>query len=93
MKPLVAGLAYFVFVFFKAFQQRNVAFLHYKWVFPTSIAMAFAEVIIHSLIALNVLTEGLGPGLVFYALAIGTGGGSGALLAMYLHNKHVENGS
>jgi hypothetical protein len=25
---LIAGIAYFIFVFFKAAQQRNVAFMH-----------------------------------------------------------------
>lgn len=61
MKALLAGAAYFVFVFFKAFQQRNVAFLHHRRVFPAPISIV-------------------------------TGGGAGALLAMYLHHRHVENG-
>lgn len=90
MKILIAGIAYFVFVFFRAFQQRNVVFLNYRWILPTSIVIAQAEVLIHSLIALNIVTEGLGLNLILYALSIGVGGGGGCLLAMYLHSQHVS---
>lgn len=83
---IAAGGAYFIFVFFKAFQQRNVAFNHYRWVLPISYAMSATEVIVISLIAVEA-SQGLNWQLVYFALSIGTGGGLGAILAMRLHNK------
>ena len=93
MEYLVAGVAYFFFVFFKAFQQRNVAFLHYKWVMPTSYLMAGTEIFVYAIVSLSVLQAGgLHWGLIWFALAVGTGGGIGALLAMRLHAKHLGVG-
>lgn len=85
MEYLVAGLAYFVFVFFKAFQQRNVAFLHYNMILPVSYALAGTEVFVYALITFSVIREGLSPALLWYVLAVGTGGGLGAMLGMKLH--------
>ena len=102
MIELIAGIAYFVFVFFKAFQQRNVAFDHYWPVLPISYLMAASEVLVISGVSLRVganlfviedghlvfvyelarMTE-----LVPMMLAIGTGGGIGALCAMWIHGK------
>lgn len=89
MNELIAGAAYFVFVFFKAFQQRNVAFMHYRWIMPISYAMATCEVFVISLVAFKA-TQGINLELLWYALTIGTGGGAGAILAMYLHKRHVK---
>lgn len=88
MNALVAGIAYFIFVFFKAFQQRNVMGMHYRWVMPVSYAMATTEVFIISLVAIEA-RHGLSWDLLWFALTIGTGGGVGAMLAMYLHKKHI----
>lgn len=70
----------FIFVALKAWQQRNVAGLHYWPVVPTSLLMALAEVYVISVIVrvgydLPVVT------------AIGFGAGLGAMAAMYLHNR------
>ena len=86
---LLAGTAYFLFVFFKAFQQKNVAFDHYWWVMPISYGMSFTEVLVISLIAYKA-AQGLSWDLVWFALSIGTGGGSGAMIAMYIHNRFVK---
>jgi len=75
--------ASFVFVFLKAFQQRNVAFDNYRWVFPTSLAMAATEVYVITVIA----TKGYS---LLAVLGMGTGAGAGALLAMHLHHKYVK---
>ncbi len=83
---LVAGFAYFIFVFFKAFQQRNVAFNHYGWVLPISYAMSLTEVIVISFIA-HEAARGLSWNILWYAASIGTGGGLGAIIAMWTHNK------
>ena len=87
MEYLIAGIAYFVFVFFKAFQQRNVAFLHYKMVLPVSYCLAGTEVFVYALITFSVIKAGgLTTDLLWYVFAVGTGGGLGAMLGMKLHH-------
>ncbi len=80
MEILYAGLAMFAFVFLKAWQQRNVAFDHYWPILPTSLLMALTEVYVISII----VRVGYDIPTV---LAIGTGAGIGALLAMVLHKR------
>ena len=75
-------LANFVFIFLKAFQQRNVAHAHYSLIIPTTIAMAFAEVYVVSVIA----DHGFSIPMV---LAVGLGGGIGALVSVWTHTKFV----
>lgn len=76
--------ANFVLVFFKAVQQRNVVGDYYLWVVPTSFAMAYSEVaIILNIVEIQSYWAGLPMGL---------GGGTGALLGMYLHRKFISNG-
>ena len=70
----------FVFVFLKAFQQRNVAGSHYLPVIPTSLAMAATEVYVIAVI----VRLGYDPYLV---ASIGIGAGLGATAAMYAHDK------
>lgn len=72
--------ASFIFVFLKAWQQRNVAFDHYLWIVPTSLMMATAEVYVIA----NIAREGYGLPLV---LLVGLGSGFGALLSAILHKK------
>ena len=72
--------ASFVFIFLKAFQQRNVAFNHDWWVLPTSLCMAAVEVYL----IVEVAREGYGFGIW---LAVGMGSGLGALAAMHLHRR------
>lgn len=93
IESLVAGGAYFLFVFFKAFQQRNVAFLHYRWVMPVSYLMSLTDVAVISLVAFKASTSGLSMELVWLGLAIGTGGGLGAVCSMYIHDKYVSHES
>lgn len=91
MNELMAGAAYFIFVFFKAFQQRNVAFMQYKWIIPISYAMSCTEVFVISLVAVEA-SQGLSWGLLWFAVTIGTGGGLGAVASMWLHHNHVMKG-
>jgi hypothetical protein len=84
-----AGVAYFIFVFFKAFQQRNVMGLHYHWVIPISYAMATTEVFIISLVAYEA-SKGISWDLLWFALTIGTGGGLGAVVSMWMHHKYIS---
>ncbi|MCK5642261.1 MAG: hypothetical protein KAJ19_15755 [Gammaproteobacteria bacterium] len=90
MTELLAGVAYFVFVFFKAIQQRNVAFLHYKWVLPTSYCMSTTELIVISVIALKAVNSESWMDMIPMVLTVGTGGGLGAIVAMYLHNRYIK---
>lgn len=72
--------ASFIFIFLKAFQQRNVAFDNYQIVVPTSMLMAFAEFyVIH-----NFIKTGYNIPII---LSIGLGSGVGALIAMLLHKQ------
>ncbi len=79
---LALFLASFVFVFLKAFQQRSVAFDHYKWIMPTSFAMAAMEVYVIAAI----VTTGYS---VWAVASMGLGGGLGCLLSMYIHRKFL----
>lgn len=90
MNELLAGVAYFIFVFFKAFQQRNVAFMQYKWIIPISYAMSCTEVFVISLVAFEA-SRGMSWDLLWFALTIGTGGGLGAVASMWLHHKHFTH--
>jgi len=86
MEYLIAGIAYFVFVFFKAFQVRNVAGLHYKPILPISYALAGTEVFVYALITFSVIKAGgLSWDLLWYVFAVGTGGGLGSMCGMKLH--------
>lgn len=76
---LLAG-AQFLFVFLKAFQQRNVAFDNFIAVIPVSILMAATEVFVVAKVA----STGWHPGVV---LSIGLASGGGAVSAMLLHRR------
>lgn len=71
--------AMFVFVFFKSFQQLNVVHNNYAMVVPTSVAMAACEVF--------VITSIVKTGWGWIVLAVGLGGGLGALSAMLIHRR------
>lgn len=76
-------LATLVFVFLKAFQQRNVSFDNFGWVMPTSFLMAGCEVFVIA----NVAQTGFEIAIV---LASGLGGGIGAVLGAKFHKKYVK---
>ena len=90
MTEVIAGVAYFVFVFFKALQQRNVAFMHYKWVLPVSYCMSTTEVFVFSVIAIKAVGSDTWAEMIPMVLTIGTGGGLGAIVAMYLHHRFIK---
>ncbi len=90
MYELMAGGAYFLSIFFKAFQQRNVAFLHYIWVFPTSYLLAITDITVTGLIVIKVVETQSFLAMLPMALAVGTGGACGSSLAMWLHNRYVK---
>jgi hypothetical protein len=85
LTELTAGLASAVFVFLKAFQQRNVAFDNYIAVMPVSYLMAMAEVYVIGSVAVS--------GWHFPLVsAIGVGAGLGCMAAMYIHHHIFRKG-
>lgn len=86
---VLAGLAHMVLVFFKAMQQRNVAFLHYCWVVPTSYFLSAADVFIITIIAVQAVQADSYWIVVPLAFSMGTGGGIGALAAMWIHSHYI----
>jgi len=82
IEALSGFAASLIFVFLKAFQQRNVAFDHYRWVIPTSMAMAFTEFYVIALI----VKAGYNLPLVG---AIGLGAGVGAVAAIHIHGRFL----
>jgi hypothetical protein len=76
----LACLATLVFVGLKSFQQRNVAFDHYKWIIPTSIGMAFTEFFV----IVYVVSAGYHWPAI---LALGACAGLGSLSATLLHGR------
>ncbi len=86
---LYAGLGHFAFVFFKAFQQRNVAFLHYRWVTPVSFLMSTTEVVVVSLVAVEAVGVDKWYHMAPMAFCLGLGGAVGSILAMWLHDKYL----
>ena len=95
MIELIAGIAYFVFVFFKAFQQRNVSWLKYLSVMPISYLMAFSEVIVISTVAytgaqLFPFSVDAMINILPMMFAIGTGSGLGAMAGMWLHHRYIK---
>lgn len=84
------GALHFLFVFFKAFQQRNVAFMHYRWIMPVSFAMSATEVFALGLIAVGAVNAEHWWDLIPYAICLGIGGGVGALTAMWTHFRYIK---
>ena len=73
-------LANFCFIFLKAFQQQNVIHGNWWWVIPTSFGMALGEVFVID----SIVDLGFG---VTTVVALGLGGGLGAVTAMYWHRR------
>ena len=81
---LLVGTMSFIFVFLKAFQQRNVAFEHYAAVMPLSLMMGLAEYTMIGVIAVQAAQMSHSW---LTALAMGAGAGLGALLAIKIHTR------
>lgn len=76
----LASFAVLIFVGLKSFQQRNVAFDHYRWILPTSIGMAICEFYVIAYVA----KQGFS---LLPVLALGVSSGIGSLSATYLHGR------
>lgn len=73
-----------IFIFLKAYQQRNVAHLHYWPVMPLSFLLATAEIYMISTIAILGVRSALDW---HHVAALALGGGIGCMLSMYMHDK------
>lgn len=79
----IAAGAWGIFVFLRAFQQRNVAFLNYILVVPTSWMMAVVEIV--------GLTKIVDVGFSWsFVLLLGTSTGLSAMAAMFVHHRYVH---
>lgn len=86
MTNLLLFSANMVFIFLKAFQQRNVAHLHYAPIIPLSLLLATAEIYMISTIAIL----GVGGSIDWHhVISLAVGGGVGCMLSMYVHNKFL----
>lgn len=88
-EAIIAGCAHFVFVFFKAAQQRNVAFMHYRWIMPVSIMMSTTEVFVLSLVAVKAVGSESITDMWPFVITLAVGGGLGAISSMWAHNKYI----
>lgn len=70
----------------RAYQQKNV--MHDNWlaIIPTSYVMAFMELGLLGVAAIDIVNNGMWR-ILPLALAYGTGGWLGAWAAMWLHNR------
>lgn len=75
--------ACYLYVLFRALQQRNVAFDNYRWVMPVSYCMATVDVFIISFVA------HAGWSIMVVA-ANGTGAALGAMSAMLFHKRFIK---
>lgn len=73
-----------IYVFLRAFQQKNVMHSKYMWMVPVSYGMGFCDVYIITSIAHGDHV------LWMTALAMGTGGTIGSISATYLHNRWTK---
>lgn len=88
MNYIMLGCANFMYIFLKAWQQRNVAHLHYGWALATNFFLVCVEVAVMGSIALAVTGAG-SMALPYVIVAMTIGGGSGCLLSMYLHSTYI----
>lgn len=88
---LVAMAGTMLFVGFKSFQQRNVAFDHYWLIPPTSMCMALTEYFVIGYMAVEALNQGFSLAYFGKAACLGLAAGAGSLLATLLHGKLLGN--
>lgn len=89
ISEILVGTANFIFIFLKAFQQRNVAFMHYAWVLPTSFAMGVVEVGVIGAVAIEASNAEHFIDMWPLIVAVAFGGGLGCLASMFVHHKYI----
>jgi hypothetical protein len=87
IEPLLLFVINFIYIAFKAFQQKNVMHDNYVAMVPTSVGMAFCETFIMGTIAVIAVAGNSWMHSVVNATAMGLGGGLGSVGATWYHNK------
>lgn len=90
MLPLSLFLANMIYIFLKAFQQKNVMHSNKVLMMPTSYGMACCEYFIMGSIALAAVSGGGLLNTIINISAIGIGGGIGSVLACEYHDKYIS---
>ena len=80
----------FIYIFVKAFQQRNVTWLKYSPVFPTSLSMAVTQVYIWRVVAMRTNAGDSFLQMWPIILVLAFAGGFGCISAMYLHKRYIK---
>ena len=88
MLYIALAFANFIYIFLKAFQSRNIAFLHYRWAMTTNVFLVAAEIFVMGNIALAVTYGGWVPILCTF-VSMCAGGGTGCIASMYIHDKYL----
>lgn len=87
MTALIIFAVAYVFIFAKAYQQRNVIHNNWGWVPVFSYIMAYLELGAMSIGILDIAENGWHR-LLILGFAQGTGGALGCLSAMWIHNRY-----
>lgn len=89
MTYVILALANFAYIFLKAWQQRNVAYLHYGWAAFTNAFLVGTEMFVVGNVAVAAVSGNWHHILlVFVAMTIG--GGSGCTASMWLHQRYLK---
>ena len=73
----------YLYIGFKALQQLQVVNYQFKFIIPTSMALAACEIFL----VYNVAREGWN---IWLWLALGSGAGLGAMTSMFLHKRRFK---
>ncbi len=90
MDLLIIFVTNFLFVFIKAFQQRNVTWLKYRPVLPSSFSMTVTQVYIWHAVSVRTIAGAsfleMWPLIITMTIAAWLGTISG----MYLHDRYIK---
>ena len=81
---LQAYCVMFVYVFLRAFQQKNTAHSKYLMMIPASYGMAYCDILVGS----TIFSVFMGKAdFITAGLVMGTAGWNSCMLATYIHNR------
>jgi len=90
MELLIIFATNFAYIFLKAFQQRNVTWMKYSPIMPTSLSMAITQVYIWRVVALRTNAGDSFLQMWPIILALALAGWLGCISAMYLHKRYIK---
>lgn len=88
---LMTAAAVFTVAFFRVFQQKNSAGMHYRWVPLSQYGIHCCEAVVMGVAGVTAVESGS----ILYTMLVvgvpaGTGGTVGALSSMWVHNRWVS---